>query len=118
MGWSGLATAGECSGGLAGGAKLVGAKDGSGQRGQAWSKVWRGRARRRAVLTRARGERGGAPVRALAHGQDFEHEAAQRMVMFKRSLAPNLRDYGHDPFQRSLNRTFLCRLCVAAYIFC
>jgi hypothetical protein len=57
-------------------------------------------------------------VHALAPGHNVEHEAAQRVVMFKRSLAPNLRDYGHDPFERSLHRTFLCRLCVAAYRFC
>jgi hypothetical protein len=57
-------------------------------------------------------------VRALALGHGVEHEAAQRVVMFKRSLAPNLRDYVHDPFERSLHRTFLCRLCVAAYRFC
>jgi hypothetical protein len=33
MGWSGLVTATECSAGLAGGAELVGAKDGVGTAG-------------------------------------------------------------------------------------
>jgi hypothetical protein len=33
MGWSGLATAAECSGGLAGGAELAGTKDGVGTAG-------------------------------------------------------------------------------------
>jgi hypothetical protein len=50
------------------------------------------------------------------HG--VEHEAAQREVEFKRGLAPNLRDYGHDPVERSLPLTFLCRLCVEACKFC
>jgi hypothetical protein len=68
--------------------------------------------------TRARGVRGRAPVRALALGHDVEHEAAQREVKFKRELAPNLRDYGHDPVERSLPLIFLCRLCVEAYGFC
>jgi hypothetical protein len=56
-------------------------------------------------------------VRALAPGHDVEHEAAQREVMFKRGLAPNLRDYGHDLVEISLPLTFLCRLCVEAYGF-
>jgi hypothetical protein len=47
-----------------------------------------------------------------------EHEAAQREVKFKRGLAPNLWDYGHDPVERSLPLTFLCRLCVEACRFC
>jgi hypothetical protein len=68
--------------------------------------------------TRARGVRGGALVRALAPRQGIEHKAAQRMVKFKRGLAPNLRDYGHDPVERSLHQTFFCRLCVASYGFC
>jgi hypothetical protein len=68
------------------------------------------------ALTSARGMRGQAPVRALASGHGVEHEAAQREreVMFKRGLAPNLWDYGHDPIERSLPLTFLCRLCVEA----
>jgi hypothetical protein len=70
------------------------------------------------ALTHAQGVRGGAPVRALACGHDVKHEAAQRMVKFKRGLAPNLRDYGQDPVERSLYQTFLCRLCVASYEFC
>jgi hypothetical protein len=70
------------------------------------------------ALTRARGVRGRAPVRALAPGHDVEHEATQREVKFKRGLAPNLRDYGHDPVERSLPPTFLRRLCVEAYEFC
>jgi hypothetical protein len=70
------------------------------------------------ALTRAQGVCGQAPVRALAPGHDVEHEAAQRVVKFKRGLAPNLRDYGHDPIERSLHLTFLCRLCVDAYGFC
>jgi hypothetical protein len=57
-------------------------------------------------------------VRALAPGQGVEHEAAQREVKFKHGLAPNLRDYGRDPIERSLPLTFLCRLCVEAYEFC
>jgi hypothetical protein len=42
------------------------------------------------ALTSARGVCGRAPVRALASRHDVEHEAAQRVVMFKRGLAPNL----------------------------
>jgi hypothetical protein len=64
------------------------------------------------ALTHARGVRGRAP----RHG--VEHEAAQREVKFKRGLAPNLRDYGHDPVERSLPLTFHCHLCVEAYGFC
>jgi hypothetical protein len=56
-------------------------------------------------------------VRSLAPGHGVEHEAAQREVMFKRGLAPNLRDYGDDPVGRSLPLAFLCRLCVEAYGF-
>jgi hypothetical protein len=70
------------------------------------------------ALTRARSVRGRVPVRALAPGHGVEHEAAQRVVKFKRGLAPNLHDYGHDPVERSLHLTFLCRLCVEAYGFC
>jgi hypothetical protein len=70
------------------------------------------------ALTRAQGVRGRAPVRALAHGHDVEHEAAQRVVKFKRGLAPNLHNYGHDPIERSLHLTFLCHFCVEAYGFC
>jgi hypothetical protein len=70
------------------------------------------------ALTRARGVRERAPVRALAPRHGVEHEATQREVKFKRGLAPNLRDYGHDPIERSLPLTFLCRLCVEAYGFC
>ena len=68
-------------------------------------------------LTCARGVRGRASVHALASGHGVEHEAAQREVKFKRGLAPNLCDYGHDPIERSLPLTFLCRLCVEAYGF-
>jgi hypothetical protein len=57
-------------------------------------------------------------MRALARGHSVEHEAAKRVVKFKHGLAPNLRDYGHDPVERSLHLTFLCRLCVEAYGFC
>jgi hypothetical protein len=57
-------------------------------------------------------------VRGLASGHGVEHEAAQREVKFKRGLAPNLCDYGHDPVERSLPLTFLCHLCVEAYGFC
>jgi hypothetical protein len=70
------------------------------------------------ALTHARGVRGRSPVRALAPGHDVEHEAAQSEVKFKRGLAPNLRDYGHGPVERSLPLTFLYRLCVEAYGFC
>jgi hypothetical protein len=70
------------------------------------------------ALTPAWGVRGRAPVRALAPGHDVVHEAAQREVKFKRGLAPNPFDYGHDPVERSLPLTFLCRLCVEAYGFC
>jgi hypothetical protein len=69
-------------------------------------------------LTRAQGVRGRALVRALAPGHGVEHEAAQRVVKFKRGLAPNIHDYGHDPVERSLHLTFPCRLCVEAYGFC
>ena len=61
---------------------------------------------------------GRAPVRTLAPGHSIEHKAAQREVEFKRGLAPNLWDYGHDPIERSLPLTFLCRLCVEACRFC
>jgi hypothetical protein len=70
------------------------------------------------ALTCAQGLRGRALVRALAYWHGIEHEAAQSEVKFKRGLAPNLRDYGHDPVERSLPLTFLCRLCVEAYGFC
>jgi hypothetical protein len=42
------------------------------------------------ALTCARGVHGRAPVRALASRHGVEHEAAQREVMFKCGLAPNL----------------------------
>jgi hypothetical protein len=61
------------------------------------------------ALTRTRRVCGQAPVRALAPGHGVEHEAAQREVMFKHGLAPNPCDYGHDPVERSLPLTFLCR---------
>jgi hypothetical protein len=64
------------------------------------------------ALTHAQG------VRAPAPGHSVEHEAAQRVVKFKCGLAPNLRDYGHDPIERSLHLTFICRLCVEACGFC
>jgi hypothetical protein len=70
------------------------------------------------ALTRARGGRGRAPVRTLAPGHGVEHEAAHREVKFKRGLAPNPCDYGHDPVARSLPLIFLCHLCVQAYGFC
>jgi hypothetical protein len=70
------------------------------------------------ALTHAQGVRGRAPVRALAPGHGVEHEAAQRVVKFKRGLTPNLHDYGHDPIERSLHLTFLCLLCAEAYGFC
>jgi hypothetical protein len=57
------------------------------------------------ALTHARG------VRALAPWHGVEHEAAQRVVKFKRGLAPNLRDYGHDLVERSsldLPLSFMC----------
>jgi hypothetical protein len=57
-------------------------------------------------------------VRALAPRHSVQHEAAQREVKFKRGLAPNLCDYGHDPIERSLPLAFLCHLCVEAYGFC
>jgi hypothetical protein len=69
------------------------------------------------ALTHARGVRGRAPVRAFAPRHGVEHEAAQREVMFKHGLAPNLCDYGHDPIERSLPLSFLYRLCVEAYGF-
>jgi hypothetical protein len=70
------------------------------------------------ALTCARGVHGRAPVHALAPGHSVEHEATHRVVKFKHGLAPNLHDYGHDPVERSLHLTFLCRLCVEAYGFC
>jgi hypothetical protein len=70
------------------------------------------------ALTRARGVRVQAPVRALAPGHGVEHEAAQRVVKFKRGLAPNLLNYGHDPVERSVHLTFLYRTCVEIYGFC
>jgi hypothetical protein len=120
-----------CDGLRSGSAELAGAKDGVGTAGVSmeWSVarpgvVFKGAGELGGSDTRsgcARGSasvRGGAPVRALAPRHGVEHEAAQRMVKFKRRLAPNLRDYGHDPVERSLHRTSLCRLCVAAYGFC
>jgi hypothetical protein len=73
---------------------------------------------REVALTCAWGVPGRAPVRALAPRHDVEHEAAQRVVKFKRGLATNLHDYGHDPIERSLHLIFLCRLSVEAYGFC
>jgi hypothetical protein len=70
----------------------------SGQRRRAWSEVRRvqgglkgaGEHDQGVALTCAQGVRGRAPVHALAYGHNVEHEAAQREVMFKRGLAPNL----------------------------
>jgi hypothetical protein len=70
------------------------------------------------ALTRTQGVRGRVPVCALAPGHGVEHEATHRVVKFKRGLAPNLHDYGHDLVERSLHLTFLCRFCVEAYGFC
>jgi hypothetical protein len=42
------------------------------------------------ALTSAQSVRGREQVRALASGHGVEHEAAQREVVFKRGLAPNL----------------------------
>jgi hypothetical protein len=95
-----------------------------------WSEVWRVRgwslrAQARTTeggsSTRSGGGGGGARASASACSgawHDIEHEAAQRVVKFKRGMAPNLRDYGHDPIERSLHLTFLCHLCVEAYGFC
>jgi hypothetical protein len=69
------------------------------------------------ALTRAQGVRGRSPMLALAPRHGVKHEAAQREVKFKSGLVPNLRDYGHDPIERSLPLTFLCCLCVEAYGF-
>jgi hypothetical protein len=69
------------------------------------------------ALTCARDVCGRAPVRVLAPVHGVEHEAVQREVKFMHVLAPNLCDYGHDPVERYLPLTFLCRLCVEAYGF-
>jgi hypothetical protein len=61
--------------------------------------------------------RGGALVRARPLGHGVEPEAALRVVVFRRPLALDLCDYGHDPFVRSHHQTPLCRLCVATYGF-
>jgi hypothetical protein len=122
-GWSELAAVTEARAVMAGGGELTGAKGGVfGQRGWAWSEVRRARGGfkgmgehgRRGALTSARGVRWRAPVRALASGHGVEQEASQREVVFKRGLAPNLWDYGHDLVERSLPLTFLCCLCVEA----
>jgi hypothetical protein len=55
--------------------------------------------------------RSSAWARHRARGSDRE-------VKFKRGLAPNLCNYGHDLIERSLPLTFLYRLCVEAYGFC
>jgi hypothetical protein len=54
-----------------------------------------------AALTGARGVRGGAPVRARPPRHDVEHGAALSVVVFRRPLAPDLCNYGHDLFVRS-----------------
>jgi hypothetical protein len=110
----------------AGGAELAGAKGvclaSKGERGVRWG-ASRGGLKGVSkhgwgvALTCARGVRRRAPVRALASGHGVEHKAAQREVKFKRGLAPNLWDYGHDPVERSLPLTFLCCYCVEAYGF-
>jgi hypothetical protein len=56
--------------------------------------------------TRSGCARGSASARSGAWARRGAREV-QRMVKFKRGLAPNLRDYGHDPVERSLHRTFL-----------
>jgi hypothetical protein len=50
-------------------------------------------------------------------GMARARDSVEREVMFKPGLAPNLRDYGHDPVERSLPLTFLCHLCEEAYGF-
>jgi hypothetical protein len=62
--------------------------------------------------------RGGAPVRGRPPRHGVEHEEALSVVIFRRPLAPDLCDYGHDPFVRSHHQTPLYRLCVATYGFC
>jgi hypothetical protein len=53
------------------------------------------------ALTGARGVRGGALVHARPPGHVVEHEATLGVVVFRRPLALDLCDYGHDPFVRS-----------------
>jgi hypothetical protein len=73
---------------------------------------------RRAVgLTGARGVHGGAPVRAQPPRHDIEHVAEFSVVAFKRSLAPNLHEFGQDPIVRFLLPTTLYRLCVEVEAF-
>jgi hypothetical protein len=74
--------------------------------------------RGRAVgLIGARGARGGGPMCAqpLQHG--VEHVVGFSVVILKRLLAPNLHEFGQDPFVRFLLPTTLCRFCVEAEAF-
>jgi hypothetical protein len=57
-------------------------------------------------------------VRGRPPRHGVEHEEALSVVIFRRPLAPDLCDYGHDPFVRSHHQTPLYRLCVATYGFC
>jgi hypothetical protein len=68
-------------------------------------------------LTSARGMRGGAPKCTHPHWYVVEHVAEFSVVVFKRILAPNLREFGQDPIVRSLVLTIFCRLCVEAEAF-
>jgi hypothetical protein len=69
------------------------------------------------VLTGAWGARGGGLVRAQPLRHDIEHVAGFSVVIFKRPLAPNLREFGQDPFVRFLLPTTFCRFCVGAEAF-
>jgi hypothetical protein len=68
-------------------------------------------------LTCSRGADGEGPVRAqpLRHG--VEHVAGFSVVIFKRPFAPNLLEFGQDPFVRFLLPTTLCHFFVEAKVF-
>jgi hypothetical protein len=77
----------------------------------------RGRARVRGGSDKCSGHAWASASVRSGVWHSVEHGAAQREVVFKRGLSPNLWDYGHDPVERSLPLTFLCRLCVEACRF-
>jgi hypothetical protein len=128
-GWSELAAVAEARAVMAGGGKLARAKEGrlasEGEHGVRWGAPrggFKGAGERGRVWPRGGSDKRLGRARASASARSgvwhsVEHKAAQREVEFKRGLAPNLWDYGHDPVERSLPLTFLCRLCVEACRF-
>jgi hypothetical protein len=72
---------------------------------------------RAVVLTSAQGVREGAPQCAQPHWHGVEHVVEFSVVVFKRILVPNLREFGQDTIVRSLLPTIFYRLCVEAEAF-